>query len=284
MRPRPPVRGRGMLSGTGLIITGLVATLAALILPLMSYESPSSPGTSVDTLNADTVPTLYGPLSALDRDFLVKVRLAGLWELPAGRQAQQKGAGEAVRTAGRHLVEGHTFLDERVRTVAAQLNIALPDEPNDQQKAWLSELDSAQGTDYDREFANILRLAHGRVLPLVAQVRASTQNVLVRGLADDAGTTVLDHITALEATGYVDFAALARELAATGGSPSAAPSAPAGPAAPDTATPAAPTIPTIPADPAAPAVSVPGATSAPAAPSMPADPGVGPGQVVPVTP
>ncbi|MFJ8942185.1 DUF4142 domain-containing protein [Streptomyces sp. NPDC102395] len=278
MRPRPPIRGRGMFTGTGLIITGLVVTLAALIFPLWSYEGRSSPGTSVDTLNADTVPTLYGPLTALDRDFLVKVRLAGLWELPAGRQAQQKGVGEAVRTAGRHLVEGHTLLDERVRTVAAQLNIALPDQPNDQQKAWLSQLDSAQGTDYDREFANILRLAHGRVFPLVAQVRASTQNALVRGLADDANTTVLDHITVLEATGYVDFAALAREMAATGGSPTAAtttPAAPASPADPGTATPADPTIP---ADPAAPAVS------APAAKSVPVDPGTGPGQVVPVTP
>ncbi|MER5373185.1 DUF4142 domain-containing protein [Streptomyces sp. NPDC002553] len=264
MRPRPPIRGRGLFTGTGLIITGLVATLAALILPLWSYEGRSSPGTSVDTLNADTVPTLYGPLTALDRDFLVKVRLAGLWELPAGRQAQQKGVGEAVRTAGRHLVEGHTLLDERVRTVAAQLNIALPDQPNNQQKAWLSQLDSAQGTDYDREFANILRLAHGRVFPLVAQVRASTQNALVRGLADDANTTVLDHITVLEATGYVDFAALAREMAATGGSPTAATTTPADP--------------TIPADPAAPAVS------APAARSVPVDPGTGPGQVVPVTP
>ncbi|MFJ9739033.1 DUF4142 domain-containing protein [Streptomyces sp. NPDC101166] len=269
MRPRPPVRGRGMFTGTGLIITGLVATLAALILPLWSYENRSSPGTSVDTLNADTVPTLYGPLSALDRDFLVKVRLAGLWELPAGRQAQQKGVGEAVRTAGRHLVEGHTVLDERVRTVAAELNIALPDEPNDQQKAWLSQLDSAQGTDYDREFANILRLAHGRVFPLVAQVRASTQNALVRGLADDANSTVLDHIRVLEATGYVDFAALAREMAATGASPSAAPTVPGT---------AAPAAPTVPADPAAPAVS------APAAQSVPADPGPGPGQVVPATP
>lgn len=231
MRPRPPIRGRGIFTGTGLIITGLAATLVALLLPFWSYEDRSSPGADAGTLNAETVATLYGPMSALDRDFLTKVRLAGLWELPAGQQAQQKGTTEAVRTAGKHLVEGHTFLDERVRAVAAQLGVPLPNEANAQQRAWLTELTVAQGVDYDRKFANILRLAHGRVFSVVAQVRASTQNALVRGLADDANTTVLDHITVLEATGYVDFGALAREMAATGGSPVTPSAVPTDPAA-----------------------------------------------------
>ncbi|WP_425246764.1 DUF4142 domain-containing protein [Streptomyces sp. NEAU-NA10] len=219
MRPRPPIRGRGIFTGTGLIITGLAATLVALLYPIWSYED--GPATDADVLNAQTVATQYGPLSALDRDFVTKVRLAGLWELPAGQQAQQKGTTEAVRAAGRHLVEGHTFLDERVRSVAAQLGLALPNEPTDQQKGWLEELNAAQGVDYDRKFANILRVAHGRVFSVVAQVRAGTQNALVRQLADDANTTVLDHITVLEATGYVDFDALARQLAVGSSAPPA---------------------------------------------------------------
>ncbi|MER6954126.1 MULTISPECIES: DUF4142 domain-containing protein [unclassified Streptomyces] len=212
MRPRPPIKGRGIFSGTGLIITCLAATLAALVFPVWSYSDRS--GTGVDVLNAQSVSTQYGPLSALDREFITKVRLAGLWELPAGQQAQTKGTTEAVRTAGRHLVEGHAFLDERVRSVASQLGLALPNEPNDQQKGWLAELNAAQGRQYDWKFANILRLAHGRVFSVVAQVRASTRNSLVRELADDANTTVLDHIKILEATGYVDYDALARDLAA----------------------------------------------------------------------
>ncbi|MGW2613240.1 DUF4142 domain-containing protein [Streptomyces sp. NPDC001500] len=219
MRPRPPIQGRGIFSGTGLIITGLAATLAALIFPVWSYSG--RPATAdANVLNAQAVATQYGPLSALDQEFITKVRLAGLWELPAGRQAQTKGTTEAVRTAGRHLVEGHTFLDQRVRTVASQLGLTLPDEPNEQQKGWLAELDAAQGVEYDRTFANVLRLAHGRVFSLVAQVRAGTRNSLVRALADDANTTVLDHIKILEATGYVDFDALALDLA-TGGTPPA---------------------------------------------------------------
>ncbi|WP_405823335.1 DUF4142 domain-containing protein [Streptomyces sp. NBC_01390] len=227
------------LGGTGLIVAGLAATLVALIFPVWSYTDRA--GTGVDVLNAQTVSTRFGPLSALDRDFLTKVRLAGLWELPAGQQAQFRGTTEAVRIAGRHLVDGHTFLDARVRDVASRLGLALPDQPSAQQREWLRTMDAAQGEDFDREFANLLRMAHGKVFSVVAQVRASTRNSLVRSLADDANTTVLDHIQVLEATGYVDFDALANGMAAASTPPLTYSPAPPGPtSAPGSAVPVTP--------------------------------------------
>ncbi|WP_406374869.1 DUF4142 domain-containing protein [Streptomyces sp. NBC_00647] len=217
----------GLVSGTGLIITALLATLVALAFPIWSYADRA--GTGLDTLNAQTVPTRFGPLSALDREFVTKVRLAGLWELPAGQQAQERGTTQAVRTAGEHLIEGHTFLDSRVRSVAARLGLELPNQPNPQQQEWLTTLSAAHGTEYDRDFANILRKAHGKVFSVVAQVRANTRNSLVRDLADDANTTVLDHIKVLEATGYVDFDALAEDAATASPPPLTVSPAPPGP-------------------------------------------------------
>ncbi|MEW1778447.1 DUF4142 domain-containing protein [Streptomyces sp. NPDC086777] len=255
-RPRPPVQGRGIFSGTGLIIVCLAATLAALVFPIWSYADRSDPTGSVNVLSAQTVSTAYGPLSAQDRDFIVKVRLAGLWELPAGEMAEQKGTTAAVRTAGQHLVDGHTSLDAHVRTVATQLGVPIPNAPNVQQQQWLATLTAAQGQDFDREFANIVRLAHGRVFSVVAQVRVATQNTLVRDLADDANSTVLDHIKVLEATGYVDFGTLARQLVTT---PSPVASPPV--VAPADATPIAPAPAPVPS----PTYTLPPATASPEA-------------------
>ena len=175
--------------------------------------------------------TQYGPLSALDRDFITKVRLAGLWELPAGQQAQQKGT-TAGRTHGGAAPRRGAHLPGRsgCATSPPGSGSTLPNQPSDQQKQWLATLNAAQGADYDREFANILRLAHGKVFSVVAQVRATTRNSLVRALADDANTTVLDHIKVLEATGYVDFDALARDMAAASTPPLTSSPAPPGPA------------------------------------------------------
>ncbi|MFD0412655.1 DUF4142 domain-containing protein [Streptomyces sp. NPDC127108] len=242
-----------IISGTGLVLTGLVATLAALVYPVWSYEDRS--GTGLDALTSGTVSTDYGPLSALDRDFVTKVRLAGLWELPAGQQAGERGTTRAVHVAGKHLVEGHTFLDARVREVAAALRLELPSQPSAQQRRWLAELSAERGTAYDVKFANILRRAHGKVFSLVAEVRATTRNSQVRALADDANTTVLDHIKVLEGTGLVDFDGLARDAATSTTPPPARTPAPPGPQ--DSPPPAAPVSPT-------PTYSLPPAVSRPA--------------------
>lgn len=213
------------INGTVLIIAALVATVGALAFPMWSYADRS--GTGQANLNASSVATQWGPLSATDRDLLVKVRLAGLWELPAGQQAIERAPSQAMKDAGDHLVVGHADLDTRARDVAAKLGVELPNQPTEQQQGWLRELSAASGREYERKFANILRNAHGKVFSLIAQVRHTTRNTLIRQLATDANQTVLDHITMLEATGMVDFDAIANEAA--GG----ATASPSGPPPPD---------------------------------------------------
>jgi putative membrane protein len=213
------------INGTALVIAALVATVGALAFPVWSYADRS--GTGAANLAAGTVNTRWGPLSAADRDFVVRVRLAGLWEIPAGQQAIERAPTKAIKEAGDHLIVGHTDLDKRVRVVAADLGIELPNQPNAQQQGWLQELSAAQGKDYDIKFANLLRSAHGKIFAVLGSIRNSTRNSLVRQLATDANQTVLDHITMLEATGDVDFDAIANAAAAT---TTASPTGPAAPA------------------------------------------------------
>ncbi|KUF16661.1 hypothetical protein AT728_12245 [Streptomyces silvensis] len=232
------MRHVGRVNGTALIIAALVVTVGALAFPVWSYADRS--GTGEANLNAGSVATRWGPLSATDRDFLVKVRLAGLWEIPAGQQAVERAPSKAVKDAGDHLIVGHTDLDQRVRGVSAQLGVELPNQPSDQQQGWLRELTAASGETYQRKFANLLRVSHGKVFALIAQVRDTTRNSLVRQLASDANQTVLDHITMLEGTGYVDFDAIANGSAATSTASPTGPPAPGRDAPPDPA-PAGPT-------------------------------------------
>ncbi|MDH2391079.1 DUF4142 domain-containing protein [Streptomyces sp. HNM0663] len=225
------------INGTALITGALVATVGALAFPVWSYADRS--GTGQDHLNASSVATQWGPLSATDRDFLVKVRLAGLWELPAGQQAMERAPSQAIRDAGDHLVVGHSDLDKRARDVAAKLGVELPNQPTEQQQGWLRELSAAQGVEYERKFAQILRESHGKVFGLIAKVRHNTRNTLIRQLASDANQTVLDHITMLEQTGRVDFDEIANEEAGGSTASPTGPPPPNGnlPPAPNPATP-----------------------------------------------
>ncbi|MFC9585264.1 DUF4142 domain-containing protein [Streptomyces yangpuensis] len=204
---------------SGVVITALALTLIALLVPVDKFGGRASAAVAAPAAGDDdglgTVSTAYGPLTPADRDFVRKVRLAGLWELPAGRQAQQRGTRPAIRTAGDHLVDGHTELDRQVIQVGQALGIDLPNQPSAQQQDWLGQMNRAKGDEYERLFTQLLRRAHGKVFSLLAGIRAQTRNSMVRALATSANATVLDHITVLEDTGLVDFDGLSDNVPPT---------------------------------------------------------------------
>lgn len=157
---------------------------------------------------AGVVQTSWGPLSPSDRDLIVKVRLACLWEMSTGQQMQQQSTSPAVKEAGRKISAEHTELDQKTRDVADKLGVLLPSTPSAQQIAWMKEITAATGSDYDRIAVQRLREAHGIVLPLLATVRVGTRNDLVRAFAIDGTQYVNRHLGYLEDTGLVNYPAL----------------------------------------------------------------------------
>ncbi|PXY28177.1 DUF4142 domain-containing protein [Prauserella muralis] len=150
-----------------------------------------------------------GTLTDTDVELLVKVRQAGLWEMPSATWARERGASERVRAIGLPILVDHGRLDAATTDLAARFGVRLPSEPTVKQQDWLGEMRSAgSGEEFDRIFANRLRLAHGKVLTYIANVRAGTRNETMRQYASTGNQAVLRHITLLESTGLVDFEAL----------------------------------------------------------------------------
>jgi predicted outer membrane protein len=187
--------------------TGTLFVGGAMAVTLVALAYPSMLGLTKVTTAQDRViaNTQWGPLTEQDRDFVVKVRAAGLWEYPVGQMGLQKGTTPTVITASKHLVDGHAALDTTCRKIAPMLNITLPNLPSPQQQGFVSQLKADTGKKFDSDFANILRMTHGSIFNTISKIRSTTKNSLVRALADQANNTVLDHMTVMEKTGLVDF-------------------------------------------------------------------------------
>jgi predicted outer membrane protein len=161
-----------------------------------------------DDLPPGYVNTPSGPLGPADRDLIVRVRLAGLWEQPAGDMARQKGTAK-VKEIGNKIANEHHDLDLETQKIAATLGVALPDVPNSDQQGWLNEMSAAQaGPQFDRVFIDRLRNAHGKIFPAIANVRAGTRNSLVREFAAVGNEYVMRHMGYLESSGIVNWADL----------------------------------------------------------------------------
>jgi putative membrane protein len=189
-------------------VAGLLIAALALILfdprPALAVE----PGVPDPPSNLIT-DTGEGKVSAADKDFVIKVRLAGLWEIPAGEMAQDKSKSNRVKGIGADIAEQHKTLDQLTRAAAKKLDIDLPNEPNEAQQGWLQEMEDANvGEDFDQVYIDRLRAAHGNIFPAIATIRTSTRNDTVRKLAQRANQFVMTHLTLLESSGIVDFEAL----------------------------------------------------------------------------
>ncbi|RDI26723.1 DUF4142 domain-containing protein [Lentzea flaviverrucosa] len=201
---------------TRLMVALAGCALAVLLNTGTAAGQPSTPSTPISTPPPDSggkgdevVQTQWGPLGPADRDFMNRVKQAGLWEKPAGEKGKAKRADQPkIQEACKHLIEGHTLLDNVVNRAGVLLGHTLPTEASDEQKGWLAEMDAAAGDEFDAVFANRLRAAHGKVYAYAAQIRAGTKNELIRILSTQAMITVFDHIKVLEETGRVDFAGL----------------------------------------------------------------------------
>ncbi|MFF3071573.1 DUF4142 domain-containing protein [Kitasatospora sp. NPDC057904] len=197
------------------IVMGLAATIASLAIPVKLFGEArrASALTSASTPLTAATPagftddgegvrsTPYGPLTAIDRDFVRRVKLAGLWEGPAGQQAQQTSRTAQVKVAGEHMVDGHNSLNVADALAAQLLKVdRMPTEPTSEQKDWLAQIRSAPADRFDPLFVNLTREAHGKVFQVLAYTRAHTQNSQVRQLAEVADKTVRDHMDMLEKT------------------------------------------------------------------------------------
>src|SRR3954463_15781635 len=88
----------------------LVGTMAMVLTFLLA---PAATAQAADGLPVPVPPNTgltdkgAGAVSAADRDFVIKVRLAGLWEIPAGNMAVERSEDERVVNIGRTISEQH---------------------------------------------------------------------------------------------------------------------------------------------------------------------------------
>lgn len=181
------------------------ATLLVVWCPTTAAAQDLPPAAEVTPGPEDVVFTSYGPLGPGDRELLARVRYAGLWEVPAGQMAMEKGTTEQIREIGEFIRDEHIELDESVRDTAAKLGVELPNEPHASHQLLLNDMAGAEGEEFDFLFIQHLREAHGEIYPIIAYARAGTQNELMRDFADTGEQFVNRHLAYLESSELVDW-------------------------------------------------------------------------------
>jgi putative membrane protein len=138
--------------------------------------------------------------SEQDTEYLQRIHRVNLFEIEAGKLAQQQASDQQVKDLGAMFVTDHTQLDQTVQSTASSLNVNLPDSPTQDQRAVLDQLKSVTGSEFDTQWVTAQLTGHTEAIQATETEIAQGSDSSVKQLAESALPVLqahLDELTAL---------------------------------------------------------------------------------------
>ncbi len=89
-------------------------------------------------------------LSEKDKNFIIKAAQAGDAEIAAGKLAATKSSTPEVKQFGEEMVRDHTKAGDELKQIAQAKGVALPTEPDLEQKQLAKKLEDAPANNFDQ--------------------------------------------------------------------------------------------------------------------------------------
>jgi putative membrane protein len=136
-------------------------------------------------------------LTAADRNFIAQAAYGGWGEIALGRLAQQQGSSQAVRDFGRQMVADHTQANQELASLASARGISPPTAPDPGRQAVASALESASGSNFDRQYVQQQIADHEVSMVLFQNAANTSQDPQLRAFAQKYAPIIQRHYSML---------------------------------------------------------------------------------------
>jgi len=144
-----------------------IAVYAAIM--VMVFHSVAVDAQSLASTNALAVNENASGISLVEdevADFLIKSADARMMDAQVGLLAIEKGSNATIRDFGQRMMNDHSVLLEKIKKLAIQRNITLPDQISSRKVDVHRTLSDENGREFDRTFIKMIIADHERDLKL----------------------------------------------------------------------------------------------------------------------
>lgn len=127
-------------------------------------------------------------------EFMHKAAVDGMTEVKLGELAQKKGASEAVREFGRHMVEDHSKANNQLKHLASDLGVDLPTSLDSTHQALYDKLSRLNGSAFDRAYAKAMLKDHQKAVHMFTARANSGRNTDIRSWSATTVPTLRKHL------------------------------------------------------------------------------------------
>jgi len=165
----------------------LLATAAMLLVsaPALSLAQTPAPAKTV---------TEKGQMAQQDMTFAEKAAISDMFEIQAGKLAQDQAKEQGVKQFGSHMVADHTKTSDAMKTMAREKSMTLPTKLDSEHQQKLDKLRGLKGGQFDSAYLQGQMDAHQTAVALFRQQAENGKDADLRRFAEQSLPTLEQHL------------------------------------------------------------------------------------------
>ncbi|TXK52818.1 DUF4142 domain-containing protein [Pontibacter qinzhouensis] len=126
-------------------------------------------------------------------DFMTRAASDGMFEIEAGKLAQQKGQNAEVKKFGGQMVTDHQKASNELKALAQKKSITLPDSMSREHMDKLQSLRDKNGAEFDEEYVDAMVDAHDKAVSLFEDAAEDLEDAEVKAFASKTLPVLQQH-------------------------------------------------------------------------------------------
>ncbi|MHA6249454.1 DUF4142 domain-containing protein [Pontibacter sp. CAU 1760] len=127
-------------------------------------------------------------------DFMTTAASGGMMEVELGNLAQQKAQRKEVKDFGQMMVTDHTKANSKLKELAQQKNIVLPDSMSQKHMEHVKNLREKSGAEFDKAYMDLMVSDHEEDVELFQDAAENLEDADVKSFAATTVATLQQHL------------------------------------------------------------------------------------------
>lgn len=145
-------------------------------------------------LGADKEKTAEGGKSKADAMFIKKAANGGMTEVELGKIAQDKGQKQEVKDFGARMVKDHGKANDDLKSVAAKMNIEVPDKVNAKHQATIDKFSKMSADSFDAAYVKEMIKDHKKDIAEFEEAQGEVKNEDLKKFINDTVPVMKEHL------------------------------------------------------------------------------------------
>ena len=147
---------------------------------------------------ASTPSTMSSDMSSMDKMFVKKAAMGGMFEVQTGQIAASKGDSQDVKDFGNKMVADHGKANDELKGIVTSMNMQTPDALDAKHQKMVDALNAKSGPAFDKAYMADMSKAHSMDDALFMKEASSGTNPQLKDFASKTDMVVKQHIQMID--------------------------------------------------------------------------------------